>query len=187
MLRAAAIAFLVVIAALAGGCGGAEDTGSSADGSAQQTGAGQQSESTTAEPAEESAASVGEPVTVGDVVWTVTDVLQSDILVSRLGTKEGNFVIVDVTFQNNSNQDITFATPFVTLLDSQGREVEADTSDNFTHVAAEQNMFAAHVQPGVTKDGKIIFEVEPDSSGFKLKVGEARFASDKVAYIDLGL
>jgi len=39
----------------------------------------------------------------------------------------------------------------------------------------------------VTKEGKIIFSVEPDSSGLQLRVGEAKFASDESAYIDLGL
>ena len=48
-------------------------------------------------------------------------------------------------------------------------------------------MFAAHVRPGVTKEGKIIYSVEPDSSALQLQVGEARFASDETAYIDLGL
>lgn len=187
MLRVAAIMFLVFIVAFGGGCGGEEDASSSADEPVEQ-----QSEPATTEPTAtqsattESAASIGEPVAVGDVEWTVTDAELSAILVSNLGTEEGNFVIVDVTFKNNSNQDITFATPFVTLLDSEGREYEADITSNFTHVEADKNMFAAHVQPGVTKEGRIIFSVDPDSTGFKLKVGAARFASDEIAYIDLG-
>lgn len=175
------IAFLVVIAAFIGGCGGEGDSSSSVDEATEQDVAERK-----AEPAEESTASVGEPVTIGDVEWTVTDVLETDILVSRLGTEEGNFVVVDLTFQNNSNQDITLATPFVTLLDSQGREFEANIEHNFLHVYAEENMFVDHVRPGATKEGKIIFTVEPDSSGFKLQVGEAKFASNEHEYIDLG-
>jgi hypothetical protein len=126
-------------------------------------------------------------VVVGDVAWAVTDVEESDILVSRLGTEEGHFVIVDLTFQNNSNQDITFATPFVTLVDGEGRKFEPDIEYNFTHIEPENNMFAAHVRPGETKEGKIIYSVEPESSGLQLQVGEARFASDETEYIDLGI
>ncbi len=186
ILRAVTVAFLVVLAVFLGGCGGEQDTSSSEDEVAEQSGADQQSESTTTESAEESAASIGEPVSVGDVQWTVTDAERSDILVSRFGTKEGDFVIVNVTFQNNSNQDITLATPLLPLVDSQGREFEADIEDNFFHVYAEENMFVDHVEPGAAKEGQVIFSVSPDASGFKLRVGEAKFASSETRDIDLG-
>ncbi len=192
MLRTAAAALLIAVAALAGGCGGGEDASSSADEKAAE----QKTEAVETESTEESATTeseegaghaIGETVVVGDVAWSVTDVEESDILVSRLGSEEGNFVILDLIFQNNSNQDITFATPFITLVDSEGREFEPDIENNFTHIEPENNMFAAHVQPGMTKEGKVIFSVEPDSSGLQLRVGEARFASDESASIDLDL
>jgi hypothetical protein len=184
-------ALLIAVAALAGGCGGGEEASSTADEAAEQETEAvvteSTEESTTTRSEEGSGHSIGEAVVVGDVAWAVTDVEESDILVSRLGSEEGNFVIVDLTFQNNSNQDITFATPFVTLVDGQGREFEPDIEYNFTHIEPENNMFAAHVRPGVTKEGKIIYAVAPNSSGLQLQVGEARFASDQTAYIDLGL
>jgi hypothetical protein len=183
---AVCIAFFVVLAALTGGCGGEEDSSPPVE-DGQEEAVQETVESTEQQSTEEPEASVGDTVMMGNVEWTVTDVLQSDILVSRLGIEEGNFVIVDVTFQNNSNQDITLATPFATLVDSQGREVEADTERNFLHVYAEENLFVDHVKPGATKDARVIFSVEEDASGFKLKVGEARFASDETEYIDLGI
>jgi hypothetical protein len=186
VLVAAGVVFLVVVGFIAG-CGGEEAPSSSADGVDEQAEAEQKAEPAQEESAKaESAASIGDPVSVGDAQWTVTDVVQSDMLVSRLGTEEGNFIIVDVTFSNNSNQDVTLATPFLTLLDGQGREIEADIEDNFLHVYADENMFVDHVKPGATKEGKVIFSVDPDASGLKLQVGEARFASNKTAYIELG-
>jgi Domain of unknown function (DUF4352) len=180
------IVFLVFVAAFVGGCGGENASSSSEDEVAEETTETAGTEPTTTGSTEEPTVSIGEPVTLGDVQWTVTDAERSDILVSRLGTEEGDFVIVNVTFQNNSNQDITLATPLLPLEDSQGREYEADIEANFIHVAAEENMFVDQVAPGATKEGLVIYAVEPDSSGFKLKVGEARFASSKSAYIDLG-
>jgi hypothetical protein len=189
--RTVTSALLIAVAALAGGCGGGEEASSTADEAAEQETEAvvteSTEESTTTRSEEGSGHSIGEAIVVGDVAWAVTDVEESDILVSRLGSEEGNFVIVDLTFQNNSNQDITFATPFVTLVDGQGREFEPDIEYNFTHIEPENNMFAAHVRPGVTKEGKIIYAVAPNSSGLLLQVGEARFASDQTAYIDLGL
>jgi hypothetical protein len=191
VLRTATAALLIAVVALAGGCGGGEDASSSTDEAAEQETEAVETESTeestTTGSEEASGHSIGEPVVVGDVAWAVTDVEESDILVSRLGSEEGHFIIVDITFQNNSNQDITFATPFVTLVDGEGREFEPNIEYNFNHIEPENNMFAAHVRPGVTKEGKIIYSVEPDSSGLQLRVGEARFASDETAYIDLGL
>lgn len=188
--------FLVVAAAFAGGCGGEEQsTGSSEEEAAEQSVAEPetepaeettQAESTDSSP-EEGVASVGEPVTVGDVQWIVTNPQQSEELLSIKGEyEEGNFVIADVSFSNNSNQDITLATPFMTLIDSQGNEFEADIENNFTFLYPEENMFVDPIEPGASKEGKVIFAVGPDSSDFRLQVGEGRFASDETGYIDLG-
>jgi Domain of unknown function (DUF4352) len=189
MLIAVGVAFLLVIVALAGGCGGEEQqsSGSSEDGATEQEAAKQETAETTNADSS-SAASIGEPVTVGNVQWTVTDAKQQPQLITDSGrTEDGNFVMMDVTFQNNSNQDLTLATPFMILRDDEGNEFEPDIDTNFTFLYPEENMFVGHVEPGATKEGKVIFTVDQDSSGFELQVGEGRFASDKLAYIDLGI
>ncbi len=182
-------AFFVAIAVFIGGCGGEEAPIFSGEDQGQVEQQKTESEGRTAvSSTEQPAAAIGETVTLGDVQWTVTEVLRSDLLVSRLGVEEGDFVIVDVDFTNNSNQDITLATPFVTLVDGEGREIEANIEDNFLHVYASENMFVDHVKPGATKEGKILFSVDdPAASGFKLQVGEARFASSETTLIDLGI
>jgi hypothetical protein len=178
---------LVLLAAFVGGCGG-EDSGSQTEEAAEKNGGGQESGETTAVAGTEAAASIGEPVTVGDVQWTVTGAEQEDELISNKGDyAQGTFVVLDVTFANGRNQDVTLATPFFTLIDSQGREFEPDIGNNFTYLYPEENMFVEPLAPGSTKEGKLIFGVEPDSSGLRLQVGEARFASDETALIDLGL
>src|SRR4051812_49672939 len=113
--------FLAIVAAFIGGCGGGEQGTSSVDEADQQSGAEQSAEST-----QESTASIGDPVTVGNVQWTVTKAEWSDILVSKFGNEEGTFVILNVDFSNNSNQDLRLATPMLALVDSEGREFEPD-------------------------------------------------------------
>ncbi|HZY57657.1 MAG TPA: DUF4352 domain-containing protein [Rubrobacteraceae bacterium] len=183
------VAIALLVAAFIGGCGGEEASDSSTDEVAEQDVAEQDVAEQKTETAEEPVASVGDTVSIGNVQWTVTEVLRSDILVSRLGIEEGgDYVIVDVDFRNNSNQDVRLATPFVTLLDGQGREYEADIEFNFLHVYASENMFVDQVEPGGTKEGKVIFTVDDtNASGFKLQVGEAKFASNETASIDLGI
>jgi hypothetical protein len=179
--------FLVLLAAFIGGCAG-EDSGSQTEEATEQDGVEQEAAETT-EPAQtDAAASIGEPVTIGDVQWLVTDAEQLDELLSIKGEYElGSFVIVDVTFSNSSNQDVTLATPFFTLIDSEGREFEPEIEYNFTYLYPEENMFVEPVDPDSRKEGKLIFGTAPDSSGLRLRVGEARFASDETALIDLGL
>ncbi len=192
---------LLLIAALAGGgCGGEEEQsgGSPEEEVAEQsvaepeTGSGETEaagrETTEEESAEGSDATIGETVTLGDVQWLVTDAKQSDELRSIKGEyEEGSFVVVDITFANGSNQDITLATPFLAVLDGQGNEFEAGIKNNFTFLYPEENMFVDPVEPGTAKEGKVIFSVDPESSDLKLRVGEANFASDETADINLGL
>ncbi len=191
-------AFLLIIAALAGGCGGEEQSGGSSEEEvaeqsvAEQETGSEEAESTQTETTEESAedsdATIGETVALGDVQWTVTDAEQSDELLSIKGEyEEGNFVILDVAFANGSNQDITLATPFLTVLDGERNEFEAGIENNFTFLYPEENMFVDPVEPGTAKEGKVIFSVDPESSDLKLQVGEANFASDETADINLGL
>lgn len=191
---------LLLIAALAGGCGGEEEqsSGSSEEEVAEQsvaeqeTGSGEpeatQTETVEEEPPEGSDATVGETVTLGDVQWLVTDAEQSDELRSIKGEyEEGSFVIADIIFANGGNQDITLATPFLTVLDAEGNEFEAGIENNFTFLYPEENMFVDPIEPGTAKEGKVIFSVDPNSSDLKLQVGEANFASDEAADINLGL
>ncbi|MCA1719069.1 MAG: DUF4352 domain-containing protein [Actinobacteria bacterium] len=184
VLRTATAALLIAVAVLAGGCGGGEDASSppANEEVAEQDVAEQ------TEPAREETASIGDVVTVGDVQWSVTDAEELDELVSNKGEYEpGNFVVVDITLRNNSNQDLTVATPFLTLVDDQGRESEAEIDTNFTYLYPEENMFVGQVRPGSVKEGKAIFAVNSDGEGFELRVGGARFASDETASIDLGI
>ena len=181
----AGIVFLSLV--FVAGCGEEEASDPAAGEATEQEAARQVTTPEETEPEDEAVVSVEEPVTVGDVQWAVIEAQYLERIVSRMGSEEGNFVMVDVALQNNSNQDVTLATPFITLVDDEGREFEADQERNFTHLDPEKNMFVNHIDPGSTKEGRVIFAVAPDSSNIRLKVGEGRFASDETGYIDLGL
>lgn len=184
-LGVASMAFLVIVAALVGGCGGGEQATEEPAYEAVSS-ADEQTVEETTEPEEESAA-IGEPITVGDAQWTVTDAEQLDELVSRLGNEEGSFVTAEVTFVNNSNQDVALAAPSLALVDSEGREFDVAIESNFFHVEPERNMFIEQIKPGDTMEGLVIFAVEPDASGFKLRASDAtNFVSNEYGYIDLG-
>lgn len=133
---------------------------------------------------------IGEPLAVGDVAWVVTSARQRDQLQQRefgeFGeTKQGNFVVVNFEFTNNSNEPITLDTLSITLVDDQGRESNPDT-DTFGYVPQELDPFLTQVNPGVTQPGRVIFTVAPDASGFRLRLGDAAFFGDEEGFVRLG-
>ena len=88
---------------------------------------------------------------MGDVAWTVRTARQATTLQDPLGqTREGNFIVVDVNLQNNSDSAVTLDTTSMTLLDSEGREPTADPA-MFLFISPELQLFLENVNPGVSK------------------------------------
>jgi len=133
---------------------------------------------------------IGQPVTAGDIEWTVTNAravneLSQDAFGQFGKTKQGNFVVVDLLFTNNGSDPSTLTTQSLTLLDSNDRESRPDT-DTFGYIENERNIFLEQVNPGVTREGTVIFTVSSDASDFRLRVGDANMFSREEAYVDLG-
>lgn len=133
---------------------------------------------------------VGQPVTVGEVVWTVTNAKRANQLqqtgFGEFGdTKQGNFVIVDFDFKNNSNEALTLDSSSLTLVDSSGRESETDT-DTFGYVPEGKDVFLEQVNPGLSRQGQVIFSVASDASGFKLQLGDTDPFSGESGSVNLG-
>ncbi len=130
---------------------------------------------------------VGETATVGNVEWTVSDAFMTELLRSGFGTqKRGRFVVVDFTFTNNRPKQVTLDPELhMTLKDSRGREFGSDP-DAYEFVPLDLDIFLDPVNPGVSTDGRVIYEVAPDATGFTLTVDDVEFARDESAVYDLG-
>ncbi|MCA1730791.1 MAG: sulfatase-like hydrolase/transferase [Actinobacteria bacterium] len=132
---------------------------------------------------------VGEPLTVGNVEWTVTSAHPADKLISSVdgGTKRGNFVVVDFQLKNNSNEGLNLNSKSLALLDGDGRKLEFDT-DTYLYIDRAKNLFRVEVYPGASQEGEVIFEVPPDTSQLQLQLGEATNPfSNESGYVNLGL
>ena len=55
------------------------------------------------------------------------------------------------------------------------------------YVNPNKDLFLNQVNPGVTKEGRAIFDVAPDAKGLILRAGGTEVFSDKNAYINLGI
>jgi hypothetical protein len=141
--------------------------------------------------AKQSAVGIGDPITVGDVTWTVTNARQENQLVQQgisqknAKTEQGNFVVVEFDFTNNGNEAITLDNESLALIDSGGRESKP-SPDTGTYVPQDRRIFLERINPGVTRPGEAIFEVAPGASGFQLQAGDAKMFTDENGYVNLG-
>lgn len=134
---------------------------------------------------------IGQPVTVADVVWTVTDAKRTEQLTQQgvspkyAKTAEGSYVVVDFDFTNNGSDAVTLNTESLKLIDGQGRESGA-SNEQVYYVPKDRKIFLERINPGVTRSGEAIFEVAPGASGFKVQAGDAKMFTNHNGYIDLG-
>ena len=131
---------------------------------------------------------IGQTVKFSNVAWQVTTVRQAtELKAPSYPKKKGNFVIVDFLFTNNADEATRLDPGSLTLLDGEGCEFKA-TPDYFVYIAPGKNIFVENVNPGVTKDGQVIFIVAPEAKDFTLRASDTDpFITDENAYIELGI
>jgi len=131
--------------------------------------------------------SVGQTAQVGNVEWKVTDAYLTNQLRSTFDTqKRGRFVLVDFTFTNNRDEEVTLDPDLHMILkDSQGREFGTDT-DAWEFVPTNLNLFLEPVNPGMSTDGRAVYQVPSDATGFTLTLDDVEMMEDKTAVFDLG-
>jgi len=137
-------------------------------------------------PFRESPVDLGETVEVGDVAWPISNMEKATQLKALGERKQGNVIIVDVTFINNGDEPTTLDSESLAILDDQGRTHETDPDASF-YVPTDRDLFLNQVNPGVTRQGRAIFTVAPDAQGLILRAGDTEIMSDENAYIDLGI
>src|SRR5215211_7003044 len=135
---------------------------------------------------EKKAAPIGKTVTAGNVEWTVQSVQEATELKSLGQRKQGNFIIVDVIFKNNDDEPVTLDSASLAILDDKGRTSETDP-DASMYVPTNQDLFLNQVNPGVSKQGRAIFNVAPDAKGLILQVGDTNPFGGENAYVNLGI
>jgi hypothetical protein len=187
------VVLIIVVAAFGGGSdetAGGGGGGGGGGGQQDQQAQGQRDEGQQGQAQEQRGPElylVGETAKVGNVEWRLTDAYYTTQLKSNFGTqKRGNFVVVDFTFTNNRDEEVTLDPELhMTLKDSMGRELGTD-SDAFEFVPTRLNIFLEPVNPGISQDGRVVYEVPPDAEGFTLTIDDVELMEDKSARYELG-
>lgn len=129
---------------------------------------------------------LGEPVTVGEMEWLVTAARRENQVTPSSGEAlQGDFMIVDFELTNNSDEQVRLYPSSFSLIGSQGRRFEI-ISNMSRYVPSDRRPFSQPIAPGANQTERIIFEVEPRASGFRLQLGDGRQLPQENGYVDLG-
>lgn len=127
-----------------------------------------------------------DPLEVGDATWVIQNASQATELSAQFSDPvQGNFVVVNFSFTNNSDEAVNMDEDYLTLIDGQDRRNEADP-DKFEYIPDSRYLFYENVNPGVTRLGQAIFTVAPDATDFTIEAASTDAFSDKKGFVDLG-
>ncbi len=129
---------------------------------------------------------IGEPVTVGDMEWIVNSTRrEARIRAQSREVLQGDFIIVNFDITNNSDEQMQLNPSSLGLVGSQGRRFEV-LPDMSRYVPPDRDPFSQSINPGDTLEGRAVFDVEPEASGFQLQLGDGRRLPQENGYVDLG-
>ena len=152
-------------------------------------------EGTTAEGIQQlkqTATSIGETVTAGDLSWTVTDARPTDELQKVTPPpkpRPGQFLIITFTVKNVSERPVTLDSNFLTLFSDDGRKFQPQSEVNGSYVEDEKNILFNEnsiLEPGKTKEGQANFELPLNTPASLLRLGGNNPNANEEEYVDLG-
>ncbi|WP_052343905.1 DUF4352 domain-containing protein [Bacillus massiliigorillae] len=119
---------------------------------------------------------VGDMVNTGKLAYKVTNVTATNEIKSNnqfieSATTSGQFVIIDIEAVNNDSKARMVDSSMFKVVDDKKREFDPSTDSDVT-MALEGSMdfFLQDINPGLSKTGKMVFELPADSTSYSLQV-----------------
>lgn len=129
---------------------------------------------------------IGDQVDVGNFSYVVNNARFAKSVGNEYikKTADGIFLIVNVTFRNNDNEEHTLDNSFFKLTDEQGTEFSSSTDGESALEASDQEtLFLKQCNPHISKSGLLIFEV-PEKKIYDLHLSGG-FWNGKTATVKL--
>jgi hypothetical protein len=157
----------IIIIGIASCGGGDEDTAT--DQQADQT-----EEAPAKEEAKEEVLSVGQPVTVGDFEYVVkgsseTNEIKSDNEFIESKTTTGKFIMVDYSVKN-LDKEARMIDSELFRIKSGENEFQPMQDADIIMLLGEENLFLEEVNPQMSREGKLVFEVPADLATYELQL-----------------
>jgi len=139
--------------------------------------------STSTTKKEEPQAKINDTVTDKDLAFTVTGVTTAKTLGNSYTKKEaqGTFYVVALNIKNVGKETATIDSSMLKVTDSQGRKfdrsIEGQTAKGLSQ--GKVDMFLQQVQPGLSVNGDIVFDLPDDATDLKLLVKGGIFGTEK--------
>ncbi|GAA2534084.1 hypothetical protein GCM10009860_12850 [Microbacterium mitrae] len=132
-----------------------------------------------APPAEPEVPGLNTPLTVGEFEFTVTGSAELGATIGEeplSHTAQGVFLQVDLSVKNIGNKSETFFDSYVTLVDVEGKQYDADSMASIYLDSAAT--WALGINPGNTMAGPVVFDVPAGTVAEFLMVKDNMFADD---------
>lgn len=119
---------------------------------------------------------VGDLVKTGKLSYKVIHVeqtkeLKSDNQFIESAKTEGQFVVIDLEAFNHDKKARMVDSNMFKIKDDQGREFEPTSdSDVMMVVEGAMDFFLKDINPGLSKKGKLVFELPKDAASYSLEV-----------------
>ncbi|MCP3764847.1 DUF4352 domain-containing protein [Domibacillus sp. A3M-37] len=131
----------------------------------------------TKKPAKETekAHTMGSPIRTGDFEFVVASVKEDQIIPSsnefiESYETENKLVIVDFTVKNLDKRTRAVGSNLFKLKDDQGNEYNPSDEYEITALLEEEDLIFEDVNPGLSKKGKVVFELPPDVAHYSLEL-----------------
>lgn len=129
-------------------------------------------------------ASIGDTVSVNDVIYTVKDVKESAEYNGT--TTENKFVIITLNAANDGKKAAKVYSELFYLYDSDGREFKGDVKRDIGNSAGYFG-YGAEIAPGLQSSGQVAFEVPASATGFKFAIADTMVATKSTEYVYVNL
>lgn len=165
------LVFIVFIVIVSVSGGDSSSNGSNNSGSKQEQ----------SQKQEKITAKIGEQVQSGDLAFTVNGVKEYQSLGNSFTSKDaqGVFKVVSLKIENVGKETKTIDSSMIKLMDSEGRTFERSIDGQTAKGLAQGqvDLFLQQVQPGLSVNGEIVFDIPENAEGLVIELRGGLFAT----------
>ncbi len=128
-------------------------------------------------------AKIGDTVEDKDIAFTVTKVTTAKTLGSSYSKKnaQGTFYVVAIKIANNSNETSTIDSSQFQVIDNQKRTFDRSSEGQ---IASGFDLFLQQIQPGLSVNANIVFDLPDDAKELQLVVKGSYFSTGAKIYLE---